>query len=521
MKALAVWCVLLLANAVVSQEAGSRYLVVKVALDASRDTDRGFLAAAAAAQQRHDAATFDWDGADYDALAAELRLKQPENVLFVTRPEHLDVVRHRRILLLTSKLDDDWFVDCAFGYLTGRDGDACERFWQHIEQRRARTDESRNWTALSVASMDQSMVYRDSLPALAETSGYRGDHYYFGTTDPDRERVVAQALAATDTADVLHFSGNGDPEGIWLFPDQRNLERDKHWPYDPARVGEDPDGVMPRLMAERFAERAWRAPIVWSGTCHSGAVDRVFVEGDIVSTFGRAERVTVHRLPAGHSLALAWLDAGAAALLVPIAANHGMSASMEIDFALQHGASLGEAVKSSWDDVLLQAEGELALDLPVEGEAQRRGGEHVMQGGGANRVLLGDPALRPFAATTNASETVVVERRGERGGIVTVTWAAGWHPHGWDIYGVDRARDWRAVARVDAATLGLEGVADGAALDVQVTATGDGDVELPYTLQRCAIERHAGKVWLHLQANAPRAQVQRKAATVRFAVAPR
>lgn len=494
--------------------------MVRVDLDASHGADRGYLAAAAAAQARHDAAVFDWDGDDYAALGAELRARQPENALFVLRPDRLDVVRHRRILLLSAALDDDWFVDCAFGYLSGADGAACEGLWQQIEARRERGAAAGAWTELSVASMDESRVYRDAIPDVAKAAGFRGDHYYFGTGDAEREQIVARALAATATADVLHFSGNGDPEGIWLFPDRRNAERDKHWPYDPARVGDDPDGQMPRLLAARFRELDWRAPIVWSGTCHSGAVDRVFVEADIVATFGRTERTTVHRLATDKSLALAWLEAGAAALLVPIGANHGMSAAMEVDFALRNGASLGEAIKSTWDDVLLQAEGRLELVLPVEGEPHRRGGERIMQGGGANRVLLGDPALRPFAATASPAEQVRIERA-ERGGVVTVTRAAGWQPRAWDMYGVDRGRDWRVLVRVDAVELGLADVADGAALDVAVTATGDGGAALPFSLQRCAVERFAGRVWLHLQANAPRGAVERRAAVVRFAVAPR
>ncbi|MBZ0154247.1 MAG: hypothetical protein K8J09_22195 [Planctomycetes bacterium] len=508
----------LLLPALLSPNAGpGDYLVVRVALDAARASDRGYLAAAAKAAVRHHAITIDWDGDDFVALDHELQQRQPENVLFVLRPESLDVLRHRRILLLASKVDDDWFVDFAFGYLTAADGQGCERLWQHIEQRRERDAHGGVWIDLAVASMDRSAVYSGAVPELAKAAGFRGDQYYFGTGDAERETMVARALAATATADVLHFSGNGDPEGIWLFPGERNRDRDKHWPYAAARVGEDKDGAMPRLLAQRFRALTWNVPILWSGTCHSGAVDRVFVEGDIVSTFGRTDCTTVHRLAPTHSLALSWLAAGAAGLIVPIAANHGLSASMEIDFTLQHGSSLGEAIKSTWDDVLLQAEGKLVLDFPVEGEPHRRGEEKVMQGGGANRVLIGDPALRPFAATPSAAEQVVAVAN-DGGATVTVTRAAGWAPRGWDMYGVDRTRDWRVLVRVDLDALGLAAV-PGFAAEVKA-ATPDGQ-DLPFTLQRCAIEHHAGRTWLHLQANAARAAVERKAARVVFTLRPR
>jgi hypothetical protein len=311
----------------------------------------------------------------------------------------------------------------------------------------------------------------------------------------------------------MEITGCGDPQGIWLFDDRRNLQRERHWEYAPERVGHDPDHTMPRLMASRFRELELDSPILWSGTCHSGAVCRVFVEGDIVSTFGRTERATVHRLAPADSLALSWLAAGAAGLLVPLGANHGMSVSMEVDFALRNGASLGETIKSTWDDVLLAAQGELVLDLPVEGEPHRSA-EQVMQGGGSNRILIGDPALRPFRAVDGAAEVVEAERTKD-GMRVTVERAAGWQPRAWDMYGTERDRDWRVLVRVE---LGPVGLADREELTAEVTARDPAGSTLPYAMRRVAIEDHHGRRYLHLQANGPRGELDGKACTVVFDV---
>jgi hypothetical protein len=492
---------------------GGGYLVVPVALDRGSPRDAGFLAAAAGARTLHRAAEWAWDGTDFDALARELRARAPENVLFVLRPEQLDLALHRRLLLLSAAVDDDWFVDFAFGYLTGDDGAGCERTWRRIAALHARGPLQGLWWQGSVTSNATSLEYADSVPPLAAAAGFHGPHYYWSTANADRDALIAKSLATLRTAAVAEFTGCGDPQGIWLFDDDRNRQRDKHWPYDPARVGHDPDASMPRLLAKRFRELELASPIVWSGTCHSGATCRVFVEADIVSTFGRTDRTTVHRLVPDDSLALSWLAAGAAALLVPLGANHGMSVAMETDFALRNGASLGEALKSTWDDVLLAARGQLVLDVPADGEPHRDG-EQVMQGGGSNRILIGDPALRPFRAVTGDAESVAVQRTGA-GLRVTVTRAAGWQPRAWDMFGGERDRDWRVLARVDLGELALAGSRQ---FDVGVAAQDPGGKPLPYTMQRVAIEDHHGRRWLHLQANGPRAQLDRQAATIVFDV---
>lgn len=319
------------------------------------------------------------------------------------------------------------------------------------------------------------------------------------------------------------MTGNGDPQGIWLFDDQRNIDETRHWPFDPARVGHDPDGSMPRLLAAQVAKLKLDRAVVWSGTCHSAAVSRVFVEGDIVLTFGAVTRATACVLPPETSLALAWLDAGAAALLAPIAANHGFAVSLEEEFALQWGASLGAAVKSSWDDVCLQARGAPHLILPVAGAAFEEG-EPIMQGGGANRLLIGDPTLQPFRATPRVGESVeIVPRGGGSAGVdgtvrfdVIVRWEEQFHYGFWDLYGLDRARDGRVFARIDLTKL----VPDGAAREVSATVAvvDAAGKSLPFVCSGVQAEEFHGERWLHLQANAPRKFVERSAIVATFSV---
>ena len=491
------------------------HVIVRVSLEEGTPDAEGYRAAAAAAGAFHRAPVVSWDGEDFDALTDMLRRRQVSSAQFVLRPQTLDLVLHRRILLAAARLDDDWFCDLSFGYLTAEDGRGCQELWRRIERRHRDGVVQGTWWRASVTSNPSSLHYPSAAPATAAAAGLQGPHYYFSTRNQDRDAMIERALATLPDAQVAVFIGNSDPQGIWLFDGKRNLDRSLHWDYDPARVGEDPRGEMPRLTASRFRDLTLDAPVLWSGTCHSGAVHRVFVEGDIVSTFGRTERVTVHRLAPSRSLALSWLRAGAASMLVPLGANHGMSVSMEVDFALRNGASLGETIKSTYDDVLLACRGDLELDLPVDGAAHGRDG-YVMQGGGANRALIGDPLLRPFPAVTSPVEAVAAERTD--GGLrVTVTRARGWHPRSWDMYRRSRGEDSRALVRVDLDALGLTAAATRDAA-VSVTATKPVGAAAPCRVTRSAVESHGGRRYLHLQANGSRADLDREPVTFVFDV---
>lgn len=494
-------------QAAVAPTATARVVAVDLAADGA---DPGYLAAARAAAAFHRTEVAAWDGRDLAALRGLLGTDPPPALLFVLRPATLDLVLHRRILLASIACDDDPLPDFAFGYLTGGDGADCERFWRRIEALHASAPIGGRWCSGAVCAGERSFRVPAAKDGMAARAGFAEVQHYFATGDAQRLDAVERALADGEDAAVLEFTGCGDPQGIWLFDDDRNRQRDRHWDYEPARVGLDPDGSMPRLLAARFRRLQWRSPIVWSGTCHSGAVDRVFVEGDIVATFGRTARTTVHRLAVDESLALAWIHAGAAAVIAPIGANHGLAVSGEVDVALGRGCSLGEALKSTWDDVCLAAGGAPRLDLPVAGEPHAHG-EPVMQGGGANRALFGDPTLRPFRAVADPRVRIAA-RRTDGGLQVTVARDAGFVASAWDMYGTRRGEDWRIGARIDLTALGVTGPIGAVAV-----AGPDGDA-LPYTVRHATVEQHAGRRWLHLQANAPRKAVENKAVTAVFTV---
>ena len=198
------------------------------------------------------------------------------------------------------------------------------------------------------------------------------------------------------------------------------------------------------------------------------------------------------------------IDAGATAFLCPIASNHGVAVTREVDFALGNGATLGETMKSTYDDIYLASRGDLRLGIQVIGEAPRHP-EYVMQGGGANRILLGDPALQPFRPTPHPLERVEINNGTENGFEVVVTWKPGFHGRAWDMYG-EYESDWTVRARVSLD--GLVPAGKELAFSAEVRSADDDAQPLPYSMTHAEPEVYHGRRYLHLQANAPRDLVE-------------
>ncbi|MFH0946860.1 MAG: zf-HC2 domain-containing protein [Planctomycetota bacterium] len=495
-----------------AQPAG-KYLVVTLDVGTTREDHLAFRRVADEVSKFHGGVTEHHTTRDLASLERSLAGGMPEFVLFVVPPDILDVNLHRRLLLLSARLDQDPLPDFAFGYFTGKDGAALERLWQRTRKLHEEGLPNRHWMSAFVTSGSRSFSYEDGVDAQGRAAGFSGPSFAFATAedDPDCMEFVRKSLPTLETASVLTFTGNGDPQGIWLFDDQRNMDSGKHWKFSPELVGNDPKGEMPRIMAAQFATLHLHSPIIWSGTCHSAATRRVFVEGDIVSTFGRTDRTTAYDLDPDESLCLAMLQAGAVAFLAPIGGNHGFSVDLETEFALREGAPLGNAIKSTYDDVFLAAGGSLVLDLVEAGQPQVSTGA-VMQGGGANRVLIGDPSLSPFQATARPGEELEI-RRTRNGFEVVLDWDEGFHAREWDIYGIS-GHDGRVFERIRVDGL----LAEGASFEVDVTVVaGDGE-PLPYHLSRVEIEQFHGRRYLHLQANADRKLVQDQAKKATFRV---
>ncbi len=479
------------------------YLVVAVGLQNDLAAHDGFREVAARVRQFHSAHFYECDGADFDALKFTIAKLRPRNVLFVIPPELLDVNFQRQVFLMSPTLDNDLAADFAWGYLTARDGEGVNLLWDRIERLHQQGLSNRQWITTAVAGGGMvSTRYENAIGFHQQVAGFRGLQIYFGiqTADPEVLTFVDKNLSALESASVISMSGNGDPQGIWLFDDLRNADRSKQWPFDPAKVGHDPNHEMLRIKADRFRKLKLNSPIIWSGTCHSGACRRVFVEADIVSTFGRSDHVVLYEMEPDEALSLALIDAGAAALLVPIASNHGMSAMMEQQFALLHGATLGEAIKSTYDDIFFQADGLPNLKLARVGDSAYDFGP-IMQIGGSNRILIGDPALRVFPPTPVPNESTNNAFDATTGSLtVEVRWEKGFHVTGWNMYSEDRTANQRINTRIILGGEIQEFLHEGAPKpSVSAAIHDDAGNDVPGKVT-WFVEEFGGERYLHLQA---------------------
>jgi hypothetical protein len=500
------------------------YLVVAVN---PRPVDDGYHTVPVSVKSFHNGWVEGWDGRDESGLREIMHRQTPVDVLFIVRPEDLDINLHRRILSVCTRMDDDPFCDFSFGYLTARTPEALMALWNRTVELHSHGLANHTWVQSSITSGQKSMRYEDGNSGLRKDAGFSGPSLYFAevASDPDVGKRIDEWLPQLEPASVIELTGNADPQGIWVFSGERNRDRSKHWSYDPAKIGQDPEHCMPRITADRFRALHLSSPIVWSGACHTGATHKVFVEGDIVSTFGRTERTTLFEMPTDQSIALALIDAGAVAFLGPIGPNHGFSTLNEQEFALENGASLGEALKATYDDALLACGGNPVLPRYVPGAPQPEE-PNIMAAGGLNRILIGDPSLAPFKATARKGEATTIGnvRVGEPGkpaGFdVVVKWDAGFHARAWDMYGGNRQRDGRITARISLDDPALSGNGKGISFGAAVEAADDKGSPLDYRLTRLAIEEDRGRRFLHLQANTIRKDVQGKAVIVRFHVYP-
>ena len=448
------------------------------------------------------------------SLSRKLRRLDARYVALVLKPEDIDVNLHRQMIRISTEMDRDPFCDFAFGFVTG----ATAKDAMTMVERSIRMEKRglpRSLVSASVASGIQSTVYRNTASRLEKELGFQGDSIYWSCveSDPDVLDFVKKHIEEIQGKGVVVMCGCGDPEGIWLFSDRRNMDREKHWPFDPARVGHDPKGEMPRITPDYFKRLDLGGAVVWSGTCHSGCLRRVFVEGDIVSTFGRVDKVTEYFIPKGRSLALAILATGPSAFMAPIGANHGYACIPEQYRAMASGLCLGDVMRSRYNEIIFSTGGSLEIKLFEPGA--RRMDEDPMRGGGLNRTLFGDPMYRPFKGAGRdylEQEVVPIDGKAGKGLQVKVKVIDTESGFFWDMFGDNREMDERIYTTV--ALPESEGLGSVARISARGEAP-DGET-LKLSQPTCMIEHVDGEGVIHLQVNAKRGALKRDGVVVTF-----
>ena len=447
-----------------------------------------------------------------EIIRAKVAKADPRYVAVVLRPEDIDINLQRYMLKLSTSMDDDPFCDFAFGFITGATAeDALTMVKRSMKAQK--NGLPKTMVSASVISGSKSYCYEGGGTPLEKELGYKSRSIYWACVenDPDVLDFVDEHIKEIQGKGVVELYGCGDPEGIWLFGDQRNMDRSKHWRFDPEKVGSDPDGEMPRITAEYFTGLDLGGAVVWSGTCHSGVLCRAYVEGAIVSTFGTVDRVTEYMIPKGKSLALATLAAGPSAYIAPIGPNHGYAGFPEVYRVLSTGMPLGDLMRTRYNEIIFADNGELDIARYEAGAAFPA--EDPMRGGGVNRTLYGDPLFAPFPDPEKDYLQKKVRPLTKGKGIVAectvIDTVCGMF---WDMFGDDRENAERIYTFIELPN-NMEKVSK-----VLATAESSEGKEIAITAPAFAIERIDGKTLIHLQVNAPRKALEKKGTKVVFTI---
>jgi hypothetical protein len=483
----------------VSQDPLPRYLVVLESKLEHSDYEK----AAQALAKGHKAELAAWDG-DWKKLEELLLARKPAELALVLDPGTIDANLPRRLIPILARFDDDPFVDCAFGLITGATGADALKLVERGLALAGKELPARKVEAVSVV-LDQCM-HLPSKP-VREPAGRELDTQSLWLTGKDEHwrEFLAQWRGAQAGAGLVEWGHCGDPQGIWLFSMYRNREREKHWPYDAAKVGQDPAGELPRLTPSLLLEGVeLGGAVVLNGSCHSAVTRRAMVGPDIVSTFGdTGGKVVFFDIQPGESFPLQAIAHGAGAYIGPLAANNANRAAIEEWWLCQGGVSVGECLRRCYDELVMGAE-KLPLEFALFEDGKPDPPEPPMFQSSFHRVAFGDPALVPWKKALPTSHQVELEPTAE-GLEIRIRWTAiGNDPWVWDPWreargGSERGRIYERIE-----------LAEPAAGEPQVEGltafTRSGKETTPLELAPAArLERDpAGKSVLHLVLRGPR-----------------
>ena len=356
-----------------------------------------------------------WEG-DWGALEELLSRERPTWLALVLAPGSIDANLPRRLVPILTRFDEDPFVDCAFGIVTGATDDDAERFVHNVVRASKANLPLRRFEATSVVVDECRRIEGGARPgpvarALDTTS------LWVTGKDPQWAPFLERHRGAARGSGYVEWGHCGDSQGIWLFSMYRNMERDKHWEYAPEKVGWDPSGEMPRMTPALLLTGVDLFPaVVVNGSCHSGVTRDTIVAADIVSTFGdTGGRVRFHPIAPHESFPLMAIAHGATAYIAPLAANNANRAAIEEWLILAGGTPLGQVMKRTYDELVMgSAQGVLSFELFRDGEPAPR--ESPMFHDTVQRVLFGDPAFLPWREPVATTHRVEVERvDGEKG----------------------------------------------------------------------------------------------------------
>jgi hypothetical protein len=351
-----------------------KYLVVSLVDESSE-----FLAAAKMLAERHDAKIVNAVPEIDDELLTELQRLRPTTVAFVVHPNDLDINLVQKIMVLSTRIDADPFVDFAYGFITGRSGEAAVRLVKASEKTPGESEPAITMFGVGSAQMGKSSVQKAAWPLRGATIPLTS-FYSSGDSDESRdEKFVSEAMAKISKPPILLLASHGYPNGLVGGPKASDLR------------GVDLSGS-----------------VVLNIACYNGVTCTWYVDD-----WGTM-KVAKKSVTPEESLCLQIIDSGVAGYVAwtcPRPAGPTMMG--EAMLVASTGQSLGELRRSDANSVvlahLLSGESAVKADPMVEG-TELKGGQsagQVVRKMSTGGVLIGDPAFIPFSEKPDTDPRMV------------------------------------------------------------------------------------------------------------------
>lgn len=311
---------------------------------------------------------------DIESLLPKLKQAQPDYVAFIARPEQIDVNLARQLFQLATRIDDDPFVDFAYGVITGHTPEDAIQLGQsgsRVESNRQKP----NLGILGVADpghlkKSQSQEQVVPLPGLALPMNWAT--IAADEENPDQD-FIEKTLKQFQSKSLFAFAGHGYPDGVVGGPKHDDLQ--------------DCD---------------FSGAVVYNVACFTG------VTSDWYDTDFQTSTVQRKQVKAEESFCLSMLRTGVAGYIAyacPRPAGPEMFADM-LSMATE-GISTGEQRRRQANRVILTHLGQdvtatgfevLKDDQPVN----RKSVDEVVRRMSTGSLLFGDPATQPFRKTKGA-----------------------------------------------------------------------------------------------------------------------
>ena len=320
------------------------------------------------------------DVAKPELLLKELQLAKPRHVAFVVRPEKLDLSLARQILTVATQIDDDPFVDFAYGFITGRTAEAAVK----LAEAGFKAEKTGRQPQLAIAGVAGNQVKKSKTNnQVLRVSGLKLKAQWSNVIQPsvnDGKRdleFIDKILNGLEEKNLFVLAGHGYPDRVVGGP---------NW--------------------EDMIDRKYEGAVAYNIACYTGVTSKWY-EADW-STGNLASKI----VKAEESFCLRMIDTGVAAYVgyaCPRPAGPEMFA--DVVQLVSQQISVGEQRRRHANAVILTHLGQgfdaVVAEPVIAGAAfdQKRGVDEIVREMSTGSLLFGDPAFVPFVGDAESKKT--------------------------------------------------------------------------------------------------------------------